>query len=390
MIDMGWLGHIAFTWEFLIAVMSIVLIDLVLAGDNAVVIAMAVKNLAGKQRQLGIILGSGGAVVVRVICTFAVAQLLNLSFVKLIGGAVIIWIAVKLITQGAAAEAGADKEAQGLWQALWIIIVADLSMGIDNMLAVGAASHGNLFLLLFGLILSIPMVVLMSTMLAKLMDRYPIILWVGAAVLGKVGGEMMITDPWVHGLLNPPKWAEYASMAFFVVFVCVLSRFLLKRASAKWPPPPRKAPKPPDCILNRTASASPQLGGSANQIGLNVITSKIPAACRILIRRDRRSGSVLQAEIRPADVGILHEVGGVAGAGHAAAFEDVGPLGKAQRLLDVLLYEQDGDVRPECGQGAVDRLGDHGGEPQREFVHQQELGPAHQRPADGEHLLLPA
>jgi YjbE family integral membrane protein len=232
MIDMGWLGHLAFTWEFFIAVMSIVLIDLVLAGDNAVVIAMAVKNLQGKKRTLGIMLGSGGAVMVRVICTFAVAQLLNLSFVKLIGGAVIIWIAVKLITQGAAAEAGADKEAQSLWQALWIIVVADLSMGIDNMLAVGAASHGNLFLLLFGLVLSIPMVVLMSTLLAKLMDRYPIILWVGAAVLGKVGGEMMITDPWVHGLLNPPKWAEYASMAFFVLFVCVLSRFLLKRASA--------------------------------------------------------------------------------------------------------------------------------------------------------------
>ena len=83
-------------------------------------------------------------------------------------------------------------------------------MGIDNMLAVGAASHGNLFLLLFGLLLSIPMVVFMSTWLSKLMDRYPIILWIGAAVLGKVGGEMMITDPWVNGLLNPPKWAEYA------------------------------------------------------------------------------------------------------------------------------------------------------------------------------------
>ena len=81
-------------------------------------------------------------------------------------------------------------------------------MGIDNMLAVGAASHGNLFLLLFGLVLSIPLVVFMSTLLSKLMDRYPIILWIGAAVLGKVGGEMMITDPWVHGLLNPPKWSR--------------------------------------------------------------------------------------------------------------------------------------------------------------------------------------
>jgi YjbE family integral membrane protein len=228
MIDLGWLGQIAFTWEFFVAVMSIVLIDLVLAGDNAVVIAMAVKNLQGKERQLGIILGAGGAVVIRVICTFLVAQLLNMSFVKLIGGAVIIWIAVKLLTEGTKEECH-GKECSSIWQALWIIIVADLSMGIDNMLAVGAASHGNLFLLLFGLLLSIPMVVFMSTWLSRLMDRYPIILWVGAAVLGKVGGEMMITDPWVNGLLNPPKWSEYAAMAFFVVFVCVVSKWLINR-----------------------------------------------------------------------------------------------------------------------------------------------------------------
>jgi YjbE family integral membrane protein len=226
MIDLGWLGHIAFSWEFLVAVMSIVLIDLVLAGDNAVVIAMAVKNLHGRERHMGIILGSGGAVIIRVICTFLVAQLLNMSFVKLIGGAVIIWIGVKLLTEGTKEECK-EKECSSLWQALWIIIVADLSMGIDNMLAVGAASHGNLFLLLFGLLLSIPMVVFMSTWLSKLMDRYPIILWIGAAVLGKVGGQMMITDPWVHGLLNPPKWAEYVSMAFFVIFICLLSKWII-------------------------------------------------------------------------------------------------------------------------------------------------------------------
>jgi YjbE family integral membrane protein len=232
MIDLGWLGQIAFTWEFFLAVMSIVLIDLVLAGDNAVVIAMAVKNLHGKDRRMGIILGAGGAVVIRVICTFLVAQLLNMSFVKLIGGAVIIWIAVKLLTEGTKEECH-DKECSSVWQALWIIIVADLSMGIDNMLAVGAASHGNLFLLLFGLLLSIPMVVFMSNWLSTLMDRYPIILWVGAAVLGKVGGEMMITDPWVNGLLNPPKWSEYAAMAFFVVFVCAVSKWLINSRRSK-------------------------------------------------------------------------------------------------------------------------------------------------------------
>lgn len=228
MIDLGWLGQIGFTWEFFVAVMSIVLIDLVLAGDNAVVIAMAVKNLHGRERQMGIILGSGGAVLIRVICTFLVAQLLNMSFVKLIGGAVIIWIAVKLLTEGAREECH-GKECSSVLQALWIIIVADLSMGLDNMLAVGAASHGNLVLLLFGLILSIPMVVFMSTWLSKLMDRYPIILWIGAGVLGKVGGEMMITDSWVKSLIAAPKWMEYAVMAFFIAFVCALSKWIIRR-----------------------------------------------------------------------------------------------------------------------------------------------------------------
>jgi YjbE family integral membrane protein len=231
MIDFGWLGHIAFTWEFLVAVLSIVLIDLVLAGDNAVVIAMAVRNLPGKQRIWGIALGAGAAVVVRVVATFLVAQLLNMPFIKLVGGAVIIWIAVKLLSEGADEECE-DKECGSIWQAVWIIIVADMSMGIDNMLAVGAASHGNLFLLLFGLVLSIPFVVFMSNILSKLMNKYPIILWLGAGILGKVGGEMMITDPWVYGLLNPPKWVEYAVMVFFVVFVCGLSKWIANRRKA--------------------------------------------------------------------------------------------------------------------------------------------------------------
>jgi YjbE family integral membrane protein len=228
MIDLGWLGHIAFNWEFLVAVVSIVIIDLVLAGDNAVVIAMAVKNLHGRERKLGIILGSGGAVLVRVLCTFLVAQLLNMSFVKLAGGLVIFWIAVKLLTEGTKEESHA-KEATTLWGALWVIIVADLSMGIDNMLAVGAASHGNLFLLLFGLLLSIPMVVLLSTWLSAIMDRYPIILWIGAAVLGKVGGQMVVTDPWVKGLFAVPKWGEYAAMAVGVAFVVLFSKWLISR-----------------------------------------------------------------------------------------------------------------------------------------------------------------
>lgn len=225
MIELGSLGHIEFTWQFFSALLSIVFIDLVLAGDNAVVIAMAVKNLPGRVRTWGIALGAGGAVIIRVICTFAVAQLLTMPYVKLVGGAVILWIAVKLLVQGD--ETGEHREAGSLFQALWIIIVADMSMGIDNMLAVGAASHGNLFLLLFGLGLSIPFVVFMSSLLAKLMDRYPIILYIGSGILGKVGGEMMITDPFVHGLLNPSKIVEYAVMVFFTIAVVALGRFLV-------------------------------------------------------------------------------------------------------------------------------------------------------------------
>jgi len=232
MIDLGWLGHIEFTWTFFSAVMSVVVIDLVLAGDNAVVIALAVRKLPAHQRAWGVALGSGAAVGVRVLCTFFVAQLLVMPYVKLMGGAAVLWIALKLLTQGAREEARGQKEASGLWQALWIVLVADVSMGVDNMLAVGAASRGSVFLLLLGLGLSIPFVVFMSNMLSKLMDRYPIILWLGAAVLGRVGGEMVITDPWIDGLFQPPVWVSYTVEALGVVFVCGVAKLLLRRRAA--------------------------------------------------------------------------------------------------------------------------------------------------------------
>ena len=225
MITLGALGHIEFSWDFLSAVASIVIIDIVLAGDNAVVIAMAVKNLTGRTRRTGIALGAGGAVLVRVCATFLVARLLTMPFVKLAGGVVLLWIAVKLLVQGT--ETKEHKEAGTLWQALVIIIVADMSMGIDNMLGVGAVSRGNLLLLLFGLGLSIPLVVFMSNILSVLMDKYPIILYAGAAILGKVGGEMLITDPYVAGLFKPSALIEYGVMLFFAVAVIVLGKLIL-------------------------------------------------------------------------------------------------------------------------------------------------------------------
>jgi YjbE family integral membrane protein len=231
--DFGFLGKIEFTPEFLAAFLSITLIDLVLAGDNAVVIAMAVQNLHGKQRKWGIILGAGAAVLLRVVATFVCAQLLLIQFVKFAGGAVIIWIAVKLLIMGSEHEEGHGKTAGSVAQAIWIIVVADISMAIDNMLAVAGACKGNLFLLLFGLILSIPLVVAGAGLLSMLMSRYPIILYIGAAILGKVGGEMMITDPFIENLLHPSKAVEYGVMIFFILFVLGFSRLLIKRKKAK-------------------------------------------------------------------------------------------------------------------------------------------------------------
>jgi YjbE family integral membrane protein len=227
-LDLGILGQIHFNWEFVTGLLSIILIDLILAGDNAVVIAMAVRSLPRKQRNRGIAFGAGAAVVLRVVLTFFAAQLLQINFIKFIGGAVILWIAVKLFVEGAPQEEG-HQEAKTLAQAVWIIIIADLTMSTDNVLAVAGASKGNLFLLLFGLALSIPFVVFTSNLLSMLMDKYPIIIYIGAAVLGRVGGEMMITDPFVVQLLHPAKWFQYSLELFCLVGVLVLGKLLVRR-----------------------------------------------------------------------------------------------------------------------------------------------------------------
>ncbi|MFA5110593.1 MAG: TerC family protein [Desulfobaccales bacterium] len=213
-------------WAFFLGIINIVIIDLILAGDNAVVIAMAVRSLPRRQRRWGIMLGSGAAVLLRVVLTFFVAQLLGIQFVKLAGGALIAWIAVKLFIEGAPEQA--DKEAKTLLQAMWLIVVADITMSTDNVLAVAGASHGNLFLLLFGLALSIPFVVFTSNLLSMLMDRYPIIIYIGAAVLGKVAGEMIFTDPAMMRWLAPPKWFLYSMEAAFAVGVIVAGKLWIR------------------------------------------------------------------------------------------------------------------------------------------------------------------
>jgi YjbE family integral membrane protein len=207
---------------------SVVIIDLILAGDNAVVIAMAVRSLPKEQRRKGILFGAGAAVLLRVVLTFFVAQLLQVNFLKLAGGALILWIAVKLFVEGVP-EDTAEKEAKTIGQAVKIIIIADITMAADNMLGVAGASHGNLFLLLFGLGLSIPFVVFTSNLLSMLMDKFPIIIYAGAAILGKVGGEMIITDPVMVKLLAPGKIFQVAVEIGFAAGVIMVGKLLVKR-----------------------------------------------------------------------------------------------------------------------------------------------------------------
>lgn len=192
-------------WQWAAAILSIVLIDIVLAGDNAVVIALAVRRLQPKQRLVGIAIGAGVAVALRVALTFVAAQLLAINYVKLAGGVLILWIGVKLLLDNTGEELH-GREASGLWQAVWLILIADVTMSLDNVLAVAGASKGSLALLLFGLGLSIPLVVFTSNLLAKLMDRYPLIIYLGSAILGKVGGEMIMTDRLVADTLHPSAW----------------------------------------------------------------------------------------------------------------------------------------------------------------------------------------
>ncbi len=225
--DWSRLGQIDFTWNFFFSLIGIILIDLMLAGDNAVVIAMAVKTLPRSQRMKGSAFGAGAAVLLRVGLTFVAAQLLLIKFVKFAGGAVILWIAVKLFIEGSPEE-GTGKQAQTLWQAIWIILIADITMSTDNVLAVAAASKGNLFLLIFGLSLSIPFVVFTSNILAMLMDKYPFLVYVGAAVLGRVGGEMLITDLFIVKLLNPSNMLHYGIQIFCTIGVVIVGKLWLK------------------------------------------------------------------------------------------------------------------------------------------------------------------
>ena len=214
--------------HFLLGVFSIILIDLTLAGDNALVIAMAVRSLPRRERRIGTACGAAGAVLLRIALTIFAARLLSIRYVQLAGGLFIVWIAVKVLVDASAPPDSAPAPKR-LLQAIWYVMFADLTMSVDNILAIAGASKGSMALIVFGLCVSIPFVVFSSNLLADLMDRYPAAIYLGAAILGKVGGEMVLKDPLVVGILHPTDTFCYVVEGVLIVAVVVAGRLLGKK-----------------------------------------------------------------------------------------------------------------------------------------------------------------
>jgi YjbE family integral membrane protein len=187
--------------QFWVRLLEIGFLNLLLSGDNAVVIALAVHRLPRRQRLLGQIWGTVGAVVLRLAFVGIVSVLLRVPLLRLTGGALLVWIAVKLV-RPEDDEEGPGRHGTSFWEAVWIIIVADITMSLDNVLAIAGAAGGDMLLVGLGIATSLPVVVYGSGVLATLMNRYPWIIWLGGGILGYVAGDMILEDPVVSTRLG--------------------------------------------------------------------------------------------------------------------------------------------------------------------------------------------
>ena len=213
---------------------SIVLANIVLSGDNAVVIAMAARRLPDSQRNKAIFWGSAAAIVMRIILTLVAIQLLALPYLKIVGAILLVYIGVQLLAEGGDEEEGEHKEVKdGMMAAVRTILIADLVMSLDNVIAVAAAAKGNTALLIIGLAVSIPLIIFGSTLLMKVMDRFPIIITLGAALLGFLAGEMLATDPALKDFFASMPQAEMWLGALGAALVVALGTYFARRARAK-------------------------------------------------------------------------------------------------------------------------------------------------------------
>jgi YjbE family integral membrane protein len=217
-------------WQFIASLVSIVLVDLTLSGDNAVVIAAAAKALPGPLRKRAMMAGAACAVAALVIATYFAARLLHVKFLQIVGGAAVLWIAAGLFREEPPLESSA-AQLTNFWKAMWFIIVADVTMSTDNMLAIAALAHGSFELLLFGLGVSIPLVIFASGLLVTLMDRYPVIVYIGAALLGRVAGQMIMTDEFTVQRFAPSDGWRYGAEAAGTIGVLAVGWWIKRRAS---------------------------------------------------------------------------------------------------------------------------------------------------------------
>lgn len=199
--------------QFLLAALEIIVINILLSGDNAVVIALACRNLPPRQRKWGVIWGAVGAIVLRIILTYFAVALLKIVYLKIIGGVLLLWIGVKLIAEEEGGDEGGETKVAAsdrLLAAIRTVIIADLVMSIDNVLGVAAAAKGSLLLLVFGLVVSIPLVIAGSQIIMRLIERFPVLILAGGGLLGWVAGEMIVEDaainPWLTDRAPALEW----------------------------------------------------------------------------------------------------------------------------------------------------------------------------------------
>ena len=217
--------------EFWIGLVKIIWINIILSGDNAVVIALAARSLPPEQQRKAVFFGSGAAVVLRIALTVVAAKLLEMSYLQIIGGLLLLWIGVQLLSDEDDGD-GETKQQGGLMAAVRTILIADLVMSLDNVIAVAAAAKGSMVLLVLGLAISIPLVVFGSTLMIKLMSRYPVIVTFGAALIGWVGGETIASDVALKPFLAGQTWVHYVAAAAGAALVVGLGRWMRQRHAA--------------------------------------------------------------------------------------------------------------------------------------------------------------
>ena len=221
---MDWLSSA----DFWIGLLKIVWINIILSGDNAVVIALAARSLPPAQQKKAVFFGSGAAVVLRIALTVVAAKLLQLSFLQIVGGLLLLWIGVQLLSEEED-EGSESKGSGGLMAAVRTILIADLVMSLDNVIAVAAAAKGDMVLLILGLAISIPLVIFGSTLMIRLMERFPIIILLGAGLIGWVGGETIVSDAALRDVAAAYPGLHFAGAAAGAALVLLLGKKLQKR-----------------------------------------------------------------------------------------------------------------------------------------------------------------